>query len=199
MRTFSVLLLALLLTACGDDSSVDGPDGAAPSIDGAAPPGDGGAGNDGAGSADDAASACRPVEQRVDVMSALHVVGDIVYPDPPPAGGNHNQCWGMWGVHERELADERFVHNLEHGGVVFLYRCPEGCGPEVAALGEFVRGHDLAIVTPYASLPTRFGAVAWGHRLLSDCFDRSAFERFYADHRDRGLESISAQPPSDCR
>jgi hypothetical protein len=178
-----------LALACGDDDGGSERDAGDSLIDAALTDG-------GASTAD---AACAPLEQRVEVVSALHVSGDIVYPDPPPAGGNHNQCWGTWGVHERELADERFVHNLEHGGVVFLYRCVDGCSAEVSALEEFVGAHDLAVLTPYAALPTRFGIVAWGYRLLSDCFDRAVFERFYADHRDRGLESVSAQPPAECR
>ena len=183
------LSLAVLLLSCGDDDGGRPDSGAGPLLDAALEVDAGG----------DGALACAPREQAVEVASALHVAGDIVYPDPPPAGGNHNQCWGAWGVHERELADERFVHNLEHGGVVYLYRCPEGCADEVAWLSEFVRGRDLALVTPYAALPTRFGIVSWGHRLLSDCLDRATFERFYTEHRDQGLESVSAQPPADCR
>lgn len=187
-----LLLPLAFVLACGDDSGGSGREGALDggSADGAqvdATPGS------------DAASCSAPAEQRVEVMSYLHVTGDVVYPDPPPAGGNHNGCWGTWGVHESELADERWVHNLEHGGVVFLYRCPEGCPSEVASLGEFVEGHDLALLTPYAQLPTKFAVVSWGYRLLSDCFDRAAFERFYEAHRDNGLESVASDPPAECR
>lgn len=184
----------LALTACGDDGSSDSADGSAVALDASA---DGNVHEDAAVVASDAGCTV-PAEEAVEVMSALHVVGDIVYPDPPPAGGNHNACWGTWGVHESELADERFVHNLEHGGVVFLHNCSEGCPDEVNALTQIVRTRPLTIVTPYAALPTRFGIVAWGQRLLSDCFDRDAFESFYFAHRDQGPESVSAEPAASC-
>lgn len=179
------LVFLLALGACEDDSTPERDAGSLP-LDGTVPP-----------EGSDAACAA-PAEQAVEVTSALHVPGEVAYPEVPPAGGNHNGCWGSWGVHERELADERFVHNLEHGGVVFLYRCPEGCDAEVRALRELVGARDLALLTPYAALPTRFAVVSWGYRLLSDCFDRAAFERFYSAHRDRGLESVSADPHSSC-
>lgn len=147
-----------------------------------------------------AGPACGPlVEQAVEVTSAQHVAAPITYPDPPPAGGQHNPCWGTWGVHERELEDDRFVHNLEHGGVVFLYNCPGGCAAEIEALRAIVQARDLAIVTPYAALPTRFGVVSWGYRMLSDCFDRASFERFYVEHRDHGLEQYAGNPDPSCR
>jgi hypothetical protein len=187
-----LLVLLALVFACGDDAGDGVRDGG---LDASAPepvPSDGALPMD-------AESCVAPDAQRVEVMSALHVTGDVVYPDPPPAGGNHNGCWGTWGVHESELADERWVHNLEHGGVVFLYRCPDGCSAELASLRAFVEGHDLALLTPYAQLPTKFGVVSWGHRLLSDCFDGAAFERFYDAHRDMGLESVSSDPPAECR
>ena len=178
------LAAALALVACADDG--------APSRDAGSPWLDGGPPSTGD------AMCSAPSEQAVEVTSALHVPGEVAYADVPPAGGNHNGCWGKWGVHERELADERFVHNLEHGGIVFLYRCPEGCDEAVSTLREVVRTRDLALLTPYAALPTRFAVVAWGYRLISDCLDRAAFERFYDAHRDMGLESVPDDPPSSC-
>jgi len=201
MRLLFTALLFSALSACdGDggasrdeDAAFEKPDGnGVGALDGGP---DGAAREDAASGSD---GSCAPAEQAVTVMGQLHVAGDIVYPDPPPAGGNHNACWGRWGVHDSELADERFVHNLEHGGVVFLHNCPDGCAAEVQALINIVLPRDLAIVTPYAALPTRFGVVSWGYRMLSDCFDRAAFERFYREHRDRGLESISSEPAASC-
>jgi hypothetical protein len=142
---------------------------------------------------------CEPgPEMSVPAPSAFHVNGDLVYPDPPPTGGNHNPCWGTWGVHDEELADEHWVHNLEHGGVVFLYRCPDGCPDEVSALSDAVQGRDRALLTPYSLLPTRFAVVSWGFRLLSDCFDLASFMGFYTAHVGHGPESLSDPPPAQC-
>ena len=130
---------------------------------------------------------------------AQHVTGTIPYADLPPAGGPHNPCWAAFGVHETPVPAERWVHNLEHGGVVFLYNCPEGCDTEVEQLQTLVDGTPQALLTEYEGLPARFAVVAWGHRLVSDCFDSEAFLAFYADHVDQAPESITAGPPAGCR
>lgn len=139
-----------------------------------------------------------PSEQVLPVTGAAHINGPLDYPDKPPVGGNHNPCWARWGVHERELAAERWVHNLEHGGVVFLFRCETGCATEALALASIVEQNPQAILTPYAALPTRFAAVSWGVRLTSDCFDQARFQRFYDEHVGNGLEQVSSNPPSSC-
>ncbi|MBA2321104.1 MAG: DUF3105 domain-containing protein [Deltaproteobacteria bacterium] len=82
------------------------------------------------GLCEDCAEAC--VEEFQVPTAAAHVTGDVIYEDPPPSSGDHDGCWSRWGVHVDPVPDERWVHNLEHGGVVFLYDCPEGCAEEVA-------------------------------------------------------------------
>lgn len=131
--------------------------------------------------------------------SAFHVTGQVPYPNLPPTGGDHSGCWDTWGVHEEEVRTERWVHNLEHGGVVLLYRCDDGCPDDVERLRAFVSNHARTLLTPYAKLPRRFGIVAWEHRLLSDCIDEAALERFYAARFDHGLESIDSEPSTICR
>ena len=143
-------------------------------------------------------SECGACEETLPVTSALHVTGMVDYPDVPPVGGPHSACWGTWGVHDEPLKTERWVHNLEHGGVVFLYRCDEGCDAEIASLKGRVAAHDRTILTQYDALPKRFAALAWGWRLVSDCLDLTAFEAFYEEHYDRGPESISTAPPVQC-
>lgn len=131
--------------------------------------------------------------------TAEHVEGDVVYADPPPMGGNHNACWASWGIHTDEVADENWVHNLEHGGVVLLYNCPEGCEPEVAEMAAFVTAKgNRALLSPYAALPTKFAAVSWGWRLLQDCLDMDAVQTFYTNHVDEGPELSSSAPSDGC-
>jgi hypothetical protein len=137
-------------------------------------------------------------EQAIAVRSASHANGPIAYPDPPPVGGDHSPCWGAWGVHDQPLGAEHWVHNLEHGGVVALYHCPAGCAMEVKQLGDWARGRRLALLTEYTALPTRFGVVAWGYRLLSDTLDLRALQAFYDAHVDHAPESIDSPPPSSC-
>jgi hypothetical protein len=143
-------------------------------------------------------TACDACEQSLPVTSAQHVSGPVDYADPPPVGGPHSSCWGSWGVQETELRAERWVHNLEHGGVVFLYRCDQPCVADVKVLEGLVADRPRTLLTSYARLPTRFAVVAWGHRLTSDCLDAEAFAAFYTVHVDHGRESISSDPPAAC-
>lgn len=132
-------------------------------------------------------------------MSALHLTGPIAYPDPPPVGGDHDGCWARWGVHEQPVPARNWVHNLEHGGVVFLHDCPSGCADDLAAFSALAQANQRTLLTPYAELNVRFALVAWGVRLQSDCFDQRAFQAFYDAHFDHGRESISSDPPASCQ
>lgn len=139
---------------------------------------------------------CRVDHPRSD--GAQHVSGGLDYDDVPPAGGDHDGCWAAWGVHATDPGDEHWVHNLEHGGVVFLYRCPEGCPDEVAALEAEVALRPTTILAPYDALPTTYAAVAWEHRLLTDCFDLDAMIGFYDLFVDQAPESVAAGPSAGC-
>ena len=141
---------------------------------------------------------CGGCEEALAVNSANHVVGTVSYPDRPPVGGDHNECWGSWGVHAKPLAPERWVHNLEHGGVVLLYHCPNGCTAEVSELAKFMKGRAQTLLTAYTDMPTRFAVVAWGHRLKSDCLDLAAWAQFYGTYVDHAPESIPSGPPTGC-
>jgi hypothetical protein len=141
---------------------------------------------------------CGACEETLVITSALHVTGAVDYTDLPPAGGPHESCWGNWGVQATELRPERWVHNLEHGGIVFLYNCPDGCDADVQTLTDIVNARERTILTSYPAMPTRFAVVAWGHRIKSDCLDPAAFEAFYTEHVDHGPESITSGPPAEC-
>jgi hypothetical protein len=142
---------------------------------------------------------CGACEQEQPIPGVRHVDGDIVYPDPPPTTGDHNPCWTRYGVHDEQVPDERWVHNLEHGAVVFLYNCPNGCPNEIAQLRALVQACGVfAVLTPYDLLPKRFAVVSWGHRLVSDCLDISAFRSFYDLNVDHGSESNASNPPGYC-
>ncbi len=184
-------LLVVGLAACGDDDRPSfgmdaGTDASVPGIDAQV-------------DASSDAGGCNTRTEQLPGTSAFHVTGDVVYPDPPPVGGNHNVCWAKWGVHDEELADENWVHNLEHGGIVFLYNCSDGCPNEVDTMKVFVSGRTQALLTPYSLMPTRFAVLSWGVRLTTNCFDMPSFQQFYQAHVDRAPESIADDPPRSCK
>ncbi len=134
------------------------------------------------------------------ITGAEHVEGEVEYADTPPMGGDHNACWTTWTAHTTEVPEENWVHNLEHGGVVFLYNCPDGCEEEVTALTAFVA--DLptgrGLLTPYAAMASEFAAVAWEHRLLTRCLDLDAFQTFFDEHVAQATEDVTADPAAGC-
>lgn len=137
--------------------------------------------------------------ENIEPTSHAHVEGDVVYDDPPPTGGDHNACWADWGVHAEEVGDEHWVHNMEHGGVIFLYNCPDGCDDDVAAMANYVTSlGPTALMTPYAAMPYRYATVSWGWRLLQSCLDLETMKSFYNAHVDQAPESSTAYPSDGC-
>ena len=127
-----------------------------------------------------------------------HLEGDIEYPVYPPAGGAHFRCWWDWGVFETEVPEERWVHNQEHGGVVFLYNCPEGCAEDVEALASLFAPLERVIVTPNTNMNWKFAATAWEYRIMMDCLDIEAMLSFYNAHMGNAPEDVTSMAPSGC-
>lgn len=145
-----------------------------------------------------AAGPCDLGSEAYDDLRQDHVDTDVVYEDEPPAGGPHDPCWADWGQHVDEVVPpENFVHNLEHGGVVFLWAC-EDC-PEIDVIGETVDTLGAwALGTRYPDLRWPFAAVAWGVRGHAECVEPDALRRFYTRHVDRAPESTPSDPPASC-
>jgi len=137
------------------------------------------------------------LEQRLTYTDRHHTAEAIDYTVTPPAGGPHAYCWGEWGAHTEALPDDNWVHNLEHGGIVYLYSCPDGCDEEKVALTALT-ALGKVVVTEYPGMEYRFAAIAWGYRLLTDCWDEAEFTSFYTAHVDQGPETTMAAPPSSC-
>ncbi len=141
------------------------------------------------------------VVENVELQRAVHTEEPIEYDTTPPVGGPHDPCWADWGVYDTELDPRHWIHNLEHGGIVYLYDCPEGCAEDVATLEaiEAAAPAGTVIVTPYTGLEGGgFAAISWGWRQLTGCADQAALQQFYDDHVDQGPESVTANAPDGC-
>ncbi len=122
----------------------------------------------------------------------------VVYKANPPASGNHWPMWQEpWGAYPDGLPRERWVHNLEHGGIVLLYNCPSGCDPlvqQLTALRNSLQPDRFSVVrvliVPDALMPRKVAAVAWNWRWQGDAYDDAALRCFIAARYDRGPESI---------
>jgi hypothetical protein len=156
------------------------------------------------------AGACGVTTARVSPDPAIHVDQGsmLTFASNPPCGGNHYPFWATWGVHSEPIPRGNWIHNLEHGGVVFLYRCANRAAcPDIAAKLEAlvatlpadpVCGSQVppiknrAIVTPDPELPAgvQVAVAAWGHNLVARCIDDTAFREFYLAHAGRAPENF---------
>jgi hypothetical protein len=200
MRILTIIAIIGLAVACGDtttngeeaDAGVDDGDGTGVVVvEGTV---------ESSTECDACGGAC--TEEVITYESRGHL-GPIEYLDSPPAGGDHDGCWAEWGVHDDELAPRNWIHNLEHGGVVILYDCPDGCVEDITTLSSYVEGVEgvegaLVILTSYTGLPTQFAAVAWQHRILLECADTDALDTFIEENGDQAPESVAAGPPASC-
>lgn len=165
-----------------------------------------------------AVGAQQNVGEQVQTEQANHIPpgSKAHYLSDPPTSGQHHSVRGEaplpWGFYARQYPPEDWVHNLEHGGVVILYQCPQpqptggaqlvetdlSCPDNQSPVQNFLSSappdsvfHEVKIVaTPYPVPGHRFAIVAWGWRLFMDSWDSGLAERFYEAHVDNGPERI---------
>jgi hypothetical protein len=147
---------------------------------------------------------------------AVHIpcVDATDYQTSPPSSGNHYACWAAYQTYAAPIPWGNLVHSLEHGAIVIVYNCPDGCDDDVANIQSFIAGlpldancgptlgKDRMILMPDPTLVgVRFAASAWTWTLRADCFDPAAFRQFFDDHYDHGREIICSdgwQPDQLC-
>lgn len=113
---------------------------------------------------------------------------------PPASGPHYTEGGGVAPLRPAfyepgaRIGPGNWVHNLEHGYVVALYRCPDGQCPTSDVLSEFREfvlnapptesatrcGHASKVVAArFDDMATPYALVAWDHVLLLDTFDAS--------------------------
>jgi len=140
----------------------------------------------------------RPVSgsmRQVPTEAATHVDegAPVSYHSRPPSSGMH---WGTvpqaaeYRMYDQPLSPGRWVHMLEHGAIVVLYRpdlCDAAC---VEQLGQFydsaprstLVGVRHLTITPYLDMDHAIAVVAWGYIDEMDQFDK---DRVMADFKSK--------------
>jgi hypothetical protein len=149
------------------------------------------------------AGACNVVAQSFTGLTQIHVAvcSAVNYRNDPPAGGDHYPVWAAYQSYSFPVPRGFWVHDLEHGGVVYSYNCPDGCAGEVADVQAMIDALPVddtcsadeahrVILTPDPLLDARWGVSAWGHTLRADCVDDDQFRQFYMDHFGQGPEIV---------
>ncbi|MHB8508029.1 MAG: DUF3105 domain-containing protein [Candidatus Dormibacteria bacterium] len=144
------------------------------------------------------------VGESVPLERALHLAAGQPgsWATDPPTSGAHWNITGTapskYGVYADPVPPEAWLHNLEHGGVVILYLCPNSSCKQVQKdLKSFLRGEPYEsrfgqvrlLATQYPLSSHRYALIAWGWRQFMDGWDRDTAERFYQAHVDQGPES----------
>ena len=153
-------------------------------------------------------------------MGRTHVaVGTKVrYTWCPPASGNHYNSVGQGpiraGFYDQGNAQvpEGWVHNLEHGAIVLLYKCPgPGCDDTgqsdmQSLLARWPKspicqlppgGNVTPVITRFDDMPYNFAAVVWDMVLPMDSLDENSLFAFYAAYGEQfNPEKQCAAPTS---
>ncbi len=116
------------------------------------------------------------------------VVGlPIEYPRDPPSSGDHRGQWARWGEYDF-LPPQRWLHNLEHGGVALLYH-PCASADLVEGLRAYAKarpaddsGDFRYVLTPYVGLPSAIAVVGWEWTYSAECVDASVIDDFVDRH-----------------
>ncbi len=132
----------------------------------------------------------------------------IAFTHNPPVTGPHYPMWAAYDRSYPSLARGYWLHDAEHGAVVFAYRCDPaaaGCADDIAALEAAVRAlptdptctapvRQRAIVVADPALPAdvRIAAVAWGFAYTATCVDPDALAMFAALHYRHATEDTCA-------
>lgn len=141
------------------------------------------------------AAAQSPGQPVPTLTTRQHVEGAVQYSTNPPTSGDHAASAATWGIYNSTPpADERLVHNLEHGGVIISYNPSKIDAATVEQLKTLTR--DLRrervclILTPRDSIQDdkSIALTAWGVLGMLDGYDEAAIRAFWRDHVARGPE-----------
>jgi hypothetical protein len=182
----------------GGTDATGGTDAAGPGTD-STPPASDATSTDAAPGTD--AAPCAMVESAVPNEGWTHVTeGSVVtYAHNPPASGNHYPIWARYEVFTAAIPRGYYVHNLEHGAIVLLYR-PDADPSLIAALeaaytaipDEVACGHKRSLLTPDPELDDLVAVVAADNVLEGDCVDEAAIVAFALAHRNMAPENVCA-------
>jgi hypothetical protein len=135
--------------------------------------------------------------------------------ETPPLLGRHRERWAKWGEYEY-IPPQRWLHNAEHGGAVFLYHpciSPEDLcklrqyiwsRPDEELYGEDANMEDRVnagkfrwILTPYPKLRTTMAIVAWGHVFMSECLNEPSMDKYLDMYYRQAWEDWAPAGPYD--
>lgn len=142
--------------------------------------------------------AAQQVGERIPDEGFEHVpIGTAVtYRAHPPASGPHYPIPAQAGVYPDGLVPGLWIHSLEHGYIVLVYK-PPVTQKLLMELQDMVRdfpkskfGNVKLVIAPYSEMSHPFAVLAWDWRLWLDSFDQAKVLAFYQAQVDHGREDL---------
>jgi hypothetical protein len=134
------------------------------------------------------------------------------YKHRPPSSGCHASSTSAprpWQAFNDPVPATDWVHNLEHGGIVLLYKCsgtecadlysqafnlfaqlPAHAEPVHPAAGQQQVQEVKFLSTPYQDMETKFAVLAWTKELDMNTLDAATIKAFYETYVDHGREDV---------
>jgi hypothetical protein len=109
-----------------------------------------------------------------------HTEAPVIYPQTPPAGGEHHPTWLNCGIYGDPVPNVYAVHSLEHGAVWVTYE------PALSADAlDTLRSHlpsSYVILSPYVGLPSPIVLSSWNRQLQLDSPDDPRLPQFFEEY-----------------
>jgi len=121
----------------------------------------------------------------------------LTYTHYPPSSGHHYPSPAPAGFSATPIPEGNWVHSLEHGYMVILYKPSASGAPSEAQLRDILatfpkekHGEVKLVITPYDHMDSPITAVAWERQLSLDMFDAGQLRQFYQASVDHGPEDV---------
>lgn len=141
---------------------------------------------------------CSKIEE-FDAQPAVHIDGPNPPPrnpynsDPPTSGDHSGAPPATWGSYTETLPPERFVHNLEHGGIVIHYK--NLTDKDVDALEKLADSYqDGVIAMPNESIKKKLVLTQWAHTQICSKYSEKVVLAFIRARCNKGVP----EPVSTC-
>jgi len=121
---------------------------------------------------------------------------DLSWPSNPPSSGAHYPVWAAFQEFTSPVPRGYYVHDLEHGAVVFLYNCALW-GGDCTRLTDALRQASASlpddpkcsggvrvrtVISPDPLLTDPIAAASWGFVYRAQCADLESLKAFAAAH-----------------
>lgn len=110
-----------------------------------------------------------------------HTLSPVLYPQTPPAGGEHHPTWLNCGIYSEPVPNVYAVHAMEHGAIWVTYDPARLSADELTTLKSYLPS-TYAVLSPYVGLPSRIVLSAWNKQLVLDSPTDDRIPAFFEEY-----------------